>query len=272
MNNAPSRIETLDDRRVAAYLNLRERTLRGEQLFIAEGDLVVNRLLASDFEVESILVADRFLPRIAAPVADGVPVYLVEETLLQQIVGFPFYQGILAVGKRKTLPSAKETTDLLGRETTRLVVLPRTTKPDNLGLIFRSCAALEATAVLLGPQCCDPFSRRALRVSMGAVLQVPILLSSDIAGDLAFLKNSFQYETWGTVLEEDAEILPGISPNSRRVALLFGNEFDGLDDPAIAVCDRKVVIPMPPNVDSLNLGVSVGIFLYALKFSDFHKP
>lgn len=257
-------IDSPSDVRLAPYMNLRERTLRGEQIFIAEGELVVNRLIRSPYEVESVLLVERFLPKILSGLPSMTPVYVVEESLIKSIVGFSFYQGVLAVGKRKLLPEIELCDKLLRKEHARLVVLPYVTKPENLGLIFRSGAALGATAVVLGEQCCDPFSRRALRVSMGAVLQVPIIACDDLISDLSEIRNRYEFELWGTVLDADAEALPAIRPRKDRIALIFGNEFEGLCSPWIECCDRKVTIPMSKDVDSLNLGVSVGIFLYEL--------
>ena len=271
-------ILTATDSRISAYKNLRERTLRGESIFIAEGELLVKRLASSEYDVESILVAERFLPRIENVLSPEIPVYVVNETLIGEIAGYPFYQGILAVGRRRPLPNLYECTKLLGeggdekkvgqgRVGKILVVLPHVTKPDNLGLIFRSSAALAATAVILGEQCCDPFSRRALRVSMGGVLQVPIIRSDNLFDDLEILRDCFGFERWGTVLDTAAESLPTVTSEKngvRKIALIFGNEYSGLEEPWVSRCDRKVVIPMSPEVDSLNLGVAVGIFLYEL--------
>ncbi len=258
-------IESISDPRIASYRNLRERTLRGESVFIAEGELVVRRLLDSPYEVESLLVVERFLPEIADAVPPDIPVYLVREAEIGEIVGFSFYQGILALGKRPLLPGLELVREFSDRENLRLVVLPDVTKPENLGLTFRSCAALGATAVVLGERCCDPFSRRALRVSMGGVLQVPIIASPDLASDLKRLRDEFAFELWGTVLDPAAQRLPEIKSAPPRIALLFGNEYEGLTEPWAALCQRKAIIPMSPGIDSLNLGVSVGIFLYELQ-------
>lgn len=254
----------MEDSRVDPYRNLRERTLRGEDIFIAEGELVVNRLIESPCEIVSILAIESKIPQISPELPENTPVYLVDDSRMEQITGFRFYQGILALGKRPELPELNAIAPLLQTENVRVVVLPDTTKPDNLGLIFRCCAALHATAVVLGPQCCDPFSRRALRVSMGGVLQLPIVKSPRLERDLERLRKEYALEIWGAVIGNSAENLSRIQPVAKKVALLFGNEFAGLQDPWISLCDRKVMIPMSPKVDSLNLGVSVGIFLYEL--------
>ncbi|MGL6225552.1 MAG: TrmH family RNA methyltransferase [Thermoguttaceae bacterium] len=258
-------LETIDDPRIAPYLNVRERTLRGESVFIAEGELVAQRLLASPFPVESLLVVDRFLDRISASVPVDIPIYLVREEQIRAILGFEYYQGILALGRRLPFEKVQNSSLLQNKQTVRLVVLPNATKPDNLGLTFRSCAALGATAVLLGEQCCDPLSRRVLRVSMGGVLQVPILASDHLVQDLQLLKEQLGFELWGAVLDPTAKKLHSMNAKPEKLGILFGNEYSGLEPIWSQECQHKVIIPIRPDVDSLNLGVSVGIFLYELR-------
>ncbi len=313
------RIGSIDDPRIAAYRNLRDRTLRGEGIFVAEGRLLVHRLLNSVFATESVLVAEPFAEEFARAVPAGVPLYLATEEVQREIVGFNFHRGVLAAGLRHPLPSISELLDGFvahrcgevwdkveqdvggpaqaapkpacagldgskpaqapdGPPGTRLadpsppragrsrslVVLPDVTKPENLGLIVRSAAALGAGGVLLGERCCDPLSRRALRLSMGSVLQVPLARSIDLAADLVLLKQRFGYELFAAVLDADAESLPGVHwPDC--TAILFGNEFDGLRAEWHTHCSRRVTIPMHAGVDSLNLGVAAGVFLYDLQ-------
>ncbi|MDO5552694.1 MAG: RNA methyltransferase [Planctomycetia bacterium] len=284
MMTIPIALDDLADSRLDAFRNLPERTLRGESLFIAEGELVADRLLRSGYPIESVLVA-RDVPQAMAvlpAVPENVPVYsLPAKVMLSEIVGFPYYHGVLVLARR---PELRQFGDLFGlglrgdegsepdysSVAGAWVVLPDATKPDNLGLVFRSAAALGARGVVLGEKCCDPFSRRALRVSMGGVLQVPICVSRDLAGDLKELRlrrtrREDAPVLFATVLAEDAvrsttkESYPACS------LLLFGNEYTGLTPELVAICDEKIMIPIRPDVDSLNLGVSAGIFLYEYK-------
>ena len=155
------RINSLDDPRVAAYHNLRDRTLRGQRMFVAEGTLLVLRLLQSRFAAESLLVAEplfaEFLPHVPA----GVPIYVAAEPLLQAIIGFPLHQGVLAAGCRRPEMPLEEMLGPPGDRPLGVIVCPRITKPENMGLIFRVAAGLGADGLLLGPQCCDPFSAAA---------------------------------------------------------------------------------------------------------------
>lgn len=248
-----------------AYRNMRDRTLRGESLFIAEGDLVVERLLDSLFSAKSVMVVDAAMPRVGPmlekKVPADVPVYVVTAAEVQSLVGFPFHQGVLAVGRREKvwrlenlLPLAEKT----GRRC--IVAMPDITNPDNLGNVFRSSAALGADGILLGPQACDPLSRRAMRVSMGGVMQLPWVKTDDLARDLVVLKTR-GYTLYATVLAGADATLSDVAWADRCV-LCFGSEYAGLDAATLTVCDRRVTIPMAPGIDSLNLGVSAGIFLY----------
>ena len=238
--------------------------MRGESIFLAEGDLLVTRLLQSRFRVQSVLAIERFLARIEVAIPDDVTVYVVDEKTLQTVVGFGFYQGVMALGERKPFPKTDSIIESLEKTPPdgAWVILPNTLKPDNLGLIFRSCAALGACGVILGEQCCDPFSHRALRVSMGGVLQVPIFKSDTLADDMHRLRNEAGFELCATVLDDEAVSLYECKNWAKRVGFVFGHEFSGLSEPWLSCCTKKIMIPIAPGVDSLNLGVSVGVFLY----------
>jgi tRNA G18 (ribose-2'-O)-methylase SpoU len=257
-------IQTLDDPRVAAYRNLPDRTLRGESIFLAEGILLVERLLASCYEVESVFVSTDCYEEFHRKTPAGVPVYAAEEPLLLEIVGFPFHRGVLAVGRRgprKTLD------DLLApaaeKPRFRLAVCPEITKPENMGLLFRNAAAFGLDGILLGERCCDPFSRRSMRVSMGAVLRVPFCKLENFTVSLEALKNR-GFTLFAAVLDATAEKLNGILWPP-RCGILFGNEMNGLDAASLEFCDHRATIPITENVDSLNLGVAAGIFMYAMQ-------
>lgn len=261
------RIGSLDDPRVAAYCNLRDRSLRGESCFVAEGYLLTRRLLESQFEAESILVDEEHADEFERLAAGRVPVYVAPRALLLSIVGFPFHRGALAVGRR---PRPRNLEEVLATarprpfsDHLRLVILPEVTNPENLGLAFRAAAAFGIEAIVLGPRSCDPFSRRALRVSMGGVLTVPFTRSADLGSDLSALKRGWGVELTAAVLDKDAPSLADASWPP-RAGIVFGNEFDGLSPDWLSLCDRRLTIPMRPSTDSLNLGVAAGIFFYEM--------
>jgi tRNA G18 (ribose-2'-O)-methylase SpoU len=257
-------IASIDDPRIAPYRNLRDRTLRGESIFVTEGAVLTRRLLASPYRAESVFVSHEFAEEFSRLVPAGVPLYVAPEPLMLAVVGFPFHRGVLGAGRRERRYSLD---DLAGPKDTnspvRLVICPEITKPENMGLIFRTAAGLGINGVLLGQRCCDPFSRRCLRVSMGAVLTLPFVKSADLLADLHTLKDCWQMEPLAAVLDERAERLCEVHW-PLRAGVVFGNEFDGLRDEWLAQCPRRLTIPMHGGTDSLNLGVAAGIVMYEM--------
>lgn len=264
------RIEQLDDPRVAPYRNLPDRTLRGENVFVAEGSVVVERLLRSRYRADSVLVAEEHAEALSAMKPD-CPIYVATPELVRQIAGFNFHRGAMAVGRR---PEPMRVDELM---TTPLdapccvIVCPAVTKPENLGLVFRSAAAFGIQGIILGRQTCDPLSRRCVRVSMGAVLEVPFARTDDPLVDLPSLRQTWRFERIAAVLDPAAEELDTLQP-AARTALIFGNEYDGLGPGWLDQCDRLATIPMSHAVDSLNLGVAAGIFIHHWSAAHRKRP
>jgi tRNA G18 (ribose-2'-O)-methylase SpoU len=256
-------IHSLDDPRVFHYRNLKERELaRLGGRFIAEGEWVVRRLLESSYPTESVLVIERKAAAIAQVVPAGVPVYVTTADVMEQIVGFDFHSGVMAVGLRGTSPTVDDVmASAPDRQRATLVVCPQIEKTDNLGAIIRVAAAFGADAVVLGEKCCDPFYRQSVRVSMGAVLKIPIVRSENSMNDLRRLREAHGVERIATVLDESAQRLEEAG-RSGPIALLFGNEGYGLSPEIVALCDRKVRIAMERGTDSLNVAVAGAVFLY----------
>jgi tRNA G18 (ribose-2'-O)-methylase SpoU len=246
-----------DDPRLEPYRHLKRTNLtRWSGRFIAEGEKVVERLLASRFATESVLVsAGRrdFLARIP----EGVAALVLPDAECERLTGYEFHQGVLACGVRQASP-ALETVLPAGRVT--VAVAPRMTDPDNLGTLLRLAAGFGLDAVVLGPGSADPFSRRTLRVSMGAALAVPVVEAADLSASLAELR-SHGVELVATVLDEDAEPLM-TAGRRERMAVLFGNEAHGLAPAEVAACDRAVTIPMAATADSLNVAAAAAVVLY----------
>ncbi|MDZ4821444.1 MAG: RNA methyltransferase [Planctomycetota bacterium] len=269
----PIFIESLHDERLDVYRQLKKSNLtRWSKRFIAEGDKVVLRLLQSDFAIESILTTDRYLEEVTAALVsrsarhagdrEQISVFIVPEGLLPQIVGFNFHRGMLACGTRKAGTRLEDFCLPIDRSL-RLVVCADVQGPDNLGVILRTASALGVQGVVLGPGAGDPFSRRVLRVSMGSALSLPIYESSDLAADLTRLCTEFQVQCIATVLDNSATPLHALTP-FLRMAVVFGNEGHGLDAAIVSRCQQRVFIPMERGVDSLNVAVAAGIFLYEL--------
>lgn len=259
------RVDSLDDPRLAPYRNLPERTLRGESIFVTEGWLVTERLLKSHYETESVLLAEDCATRYADQIPVTIPLYVGPRELLYKVVGYQFHQGVLAVGRRRVLSSVRDVLPPPDRPGPLLVVIcPQITKPENIGLVFRSAAAFGVDAVILGERCAEPFSRRILRVSMGAVLHLPLAKTANLRKELEILKREWNLKLVATVLDPHAVSLPDFCL-PQRVGLLIGHETEGLKEGWLDLCDYRVTIPMSHLVDSLNLGVAAGVFLYEFR-------
>lgn len=253
-------ITSLDDRRLDPYRNLKQSNLtRWSGLFIAEGEKLTRRLLSSDFETASVLLGQSYLDTFRPLIRAETPVFVVPDDAVEKIVGFNFHRGVLACGRRRTGLTIAEIAD--HRPAATMVVCPDVQDPENLGAILRIAAAFGLDAVMLGRKCADPFSRRVLRVSMGAALRLPLTESDDLITDLRRLQTEFNYELVATVLDADAQSLESTSRRP-RTALLFGSEGHGLPRPLIELCDRRITIPMQPGTDSLNVAVAAGIILH----------
>lgn len=254
-------ITTIDDPRLASYRDLTQRNLtRQSGLFIAEGEKVVERLVASDFEVDSLLAEPAFAEGYEPRVPAETPIYVVSRAQIETTIGFNFHRGVLACGRRKAVPPIVEFLKALSGSRSTLVVCPDVQDPTNLGSIIRSTAAFGCDAILLGSHCADPFSRRVLRVSMGTALHLPILECRDLAADLRTLTNR-HYELIATVIDSTAEPL-SIASRTDRLVLLLGSEAHGLGPEWLSLAHRKVTIPMQLGIDSLNVSIAAAVLLY----------
>jgi tRNA G18 (ribose-2'-O)-methylase SpoU len=223
-------------------------------LFIAEGEQVVRRLLASRFETDSVLLAARRAEEMLPAIPENVTAYVAPDEVVNSILGFKFHSGVMAAGRRGRSPGIQDVKHNL------VVACTELANTENLGAMIRIAAAFGADAMLLGERSCDPFFRQSVRVSMGTVFSLPIVRSNDIVGDLRWLKSN-GVELIATVLDESAEKL-STATRSQRMAILFGNEAQGLSDEHVALCDRRITIPMKLGTDSLNVFVAAGIFLH----------
>lgn len=228
--------------------------------FVAEGLVVVARLLTSGLRVRSVVADRQRFERLAGPLGDlGAPVYVVEGQTLSAAAGFPVHRGILAAADRYPLPGWRS----LAAGAQRVAVLEGINDHENLGAIFRNAAGLGIDAVLLCPRSCDPFYRRSVRVSMGHVLTVPWARIDPWPQALVELKGS------GYTL---IALTPGGVPIDRfpapggiPLALLVGAEGPGLSPAALDAADHRLAIPMRPAVDSLNVASAAAVAFWALR-------
>ena len=254
-------VDHLHDSRLDVYRHLtRSNLTRWSGRFIAEGRKVVRRLLESDYEILSVVAAERRVEEVAAWFAPDVPLYAVPDGLASELVGWNFHEGVLACGRRKPpLDLAAVVPNDQSRLT--LVVCPNVNDPDNIAAIIRTGCAFGIDALVLGKGCADPFSRRVLRVSMGNAFFLPIVESDDLRGDLLRLRDDWGVELAATVLDGAAEPLEEAA-RPPRLALLFGNEAHGLEREWIELCTRRLTIPMERGTDSLNVAATAAICLY----------
>lgn len=243
---------------LARYRTLKDRELRAEgHRFIAEGRKLVERLIASRYQVESVLCGEHLEAEIAPLVPDGVPLIIANRKQIDQIVGFQFHSGALAVGIAPPLPDART---LIDAEATPLLALEQLNNTENLGAIMRIAAGFGAGGIILDHRCADPFYRQAARVSMGTVFSLKLAVSTDLAGDLRFLGER-GYDVIATVTHKDAEPIQTARAQAKRVIVL-GSEAHGLSDEVISACNRRMTIPMHLGTDSLNVSIATAIFMY----------
>jgi tRNA G18 (ribose-2'-O)-methylase SpoU len=258
------RVERLDDRRLDDYRNVADADLlRHRNLFVAEGRLVVGRLLNSAYQVVSALVNDASFHALETELqrlSIDAPVFVCETGDFASITGFNLHRGCLALGAR---PPSRALDDLAGGRL--LLVLEAVTDADNVGSAFRNAAAFGADGIVLSPTCCDPFYRKAVRTSMGSVFRTPFVRSAAWPDDLARLKAA-GFTIVALTPEADAIPLPllEVPAAGPRFALLVGTEGAGLSGAVRPMADLIVRIPMAPDIDSVNLATASGIALYHL--------
>jgi tRNA G18 (ribose-2'-O)-methylase SpoU len=266
-------IERIDDPRLDDYRNVSDpELLRRSDLFVGEGRLVVRRLLSSGHGAVSLLLNEASFKHLEGDFQgafERIPVYVGSTPLLAGIVGFNFHRGCLALARRPTAASLEDVT----RDARLLLVLQGVTDPDNVGSAFRNAAAFGADGVLLN-SCSDPLYRKAVRTSVGHVLQMSYAHIGNLTGAMAALKSAgftvvaLTPAADATPLADCARALAPVE----RIALLAGGEADGLSAGALAAADARARIPMHRGVDSLNLSTAIGIALDRLSEKGFREP
>ena len=237
-------------------------------VFIAESPKVVLRALDAGCVPISLLVEKKHITGEAKEVISRVgdiPIFTAEFDVLTQLTGFQLTRGVLCSMRRPPLPSVEE----VCKNARRIAVLEEVVNPTNVGAIFRSAAALGMDAVLLSPACSNPLYRRAIRVSMGTVFQIPwTYIGQDLVDwerNGIKLLHSLGFRTAAMALREDS--VPINHPDllkEERLAILLGTEGDGLASSTIADCDYTVLIPMSHQVDSLNVAAASAVAFWQL--------
>lgn len=248
---------------------LRNRLEPEKGIFIAESPKVIQRALDAGYEPVSLLMEHRQLTGQGSGVlarCAGIPVYTASRELLAELTGYPLTRGVLCAMRRPKLPSVEE----LCANARRVAVLEGIVDSTNIGAIFRSAAALNMDAVLVTPTCSDPLYRRAVRVSMGTIFQVPWTRIGEEPSQWpdAGLRRlrSLGFRTAAMALSDDSVSIedPRLLAEE-RLAIVLGTEGDGLAARTIAACDYTVRIPMAHEVDSLNVAAASAVAFWQLR-------
>jgi tRNA G18 (ribose-2'-O)-methylase SpoU len=271
----PIEISDPGDERVRDYFTLTDVKLRTRLepergLYLAESEKVIRRALAAGHRPRSFLMGQRWVTDLSDLVetaeSQGVPVYVAQAGIIESMTGFHLHRGALASMHRPPLVAPEELLqNALKGSTSRVVVLEDIVDHTNMGAVFRSCAALGVDAVLITPRCADPLYRRAVRVSMGTVFQVPWTriepwpAGMQVLRDHGFTVAAFALGDGAVSLDDLAADKPD------RLALVFGTEGDGLSRLALRGADLVVKIPMAGGVDSLNIASASAVGIWALR-------
>ncbi len=260
-------LHSIDDPALDVYARLTEAQIRNrlepeKGVFIAESPKVIRLALAAGFEPVSFLMEEKHIEGDARDLllrCPDAPVYTGSRELLQSLTGYALTRGVLAAMKRPPLPALDAVLD--GAK--RVAVLDGIVDAGNLGAIVRSASALNIDAVLFSSTCCDPLNRRAVRVSMGTIFQVPWTVLPE--NGLSLLRER-GFVTAAMALVDDS--LPMDDPKLKaceKLAIVLGTEGDGLSKETIAACDYTVKIPMAHGVDSLNVAAASAVAFWELR-------
>ncbi|MBQ7801372.1 MAG: RNA methyltransferase [Oscillospiraceae bacterium] len=267
-------ITDLSQPELDVYARLTESQLRNRRepekgIFIAESPKVITRALDAGFEPLSFLMERKHIEGQAREViarCGNIPVYTAEREVLASLTGYELTRGILCAMRRPKLPTVED----VCAGARRVAVLEGIVDATNVGAIFRSAAALHMDAVLLTPTCCDPLIRRAARVSMGTVFQIPWTVIGDSPADWPHpgieRLQKLGFKTAAMALSDDSVPIddPGLAAEE-KLAIVLGTEGDGLSKSTIAGCDYTVLIPMSHGVDSLNVAAASAVAFWQLK-------
>lgn len=271
--------ESLADTPWQAYLSCSETQLchfnEPEQgIFIAESPNVIARALAAGYEPLSCLIDSQFYTAQVQSLltqCGEIPVYLAESAVMNSITGIHLTRGVLCAMRRKN--TVLEDRSVLA-DARRIALLENVMNPTNLGAIFRSAAALGIDAVLLTRGCTDPLYRRAARVSMGTVFQVPwrVWEGHSAADAVRMLRDAYGFQSAAMALCDDSVSVDDVRVKSaEKLVIVLGTEGEGLTQQTIAACDWTVRIPMAHGVDSLNVAAASAVAFWELRNTQILK-
>jgi tRNA G18 (ribose-2'-O)-methylase SpoU len=253
------------DPRLADYRHLRDadirRSVEGDEFLIAEGVAVVQRLAASSLEIRSVLLTPKRWESMGASLSHlNCPIYVAEPEIVAGTAGFNLHRGVIASARRPRPLSLDAVFDRppLNGTRHRLAVLEGVNDHENLGAIARAARAFGIDALVLNPTCADPYYRRAVRVSMGEMLFLPVVRAE--VHEVVDACTARGGESWALTPRPDAENIMSIGSGSfGPLALLFGAEGPGLSEASLQAATRRVRIPIVSDVDSLNVGHATAV-------------
>jgi tRNA G18 (ribose-2'-O)-methylase SpoU len=257
-------ITSLDHPDLKPYRTLRqsvEQFRRG--MFIAEGTIVVQRLLESAHTIVSVLIApewledyrDRFASR-----PEQITVFVGQKELLNTIVGYNLHQNIMALGK---IPVQETLDTVLAKSSPPylLVAMDGLVNAENIGVLIRNCTAFGVQAILVGETSSSPYLRRAVRNSMGTIFKMPVVHCTNLAESLRTLQSSHRFKVYAAHPHAEEHSIQR-TDFSAHCCLVFGSEGNGVSSHILSLCDMPVAIPMEQGVDSLNVASASAVFLY----------
>ena len=244
---------------------LRSKIEPDKGIFIAESPKVIRLALNAGYTPVSLLMERKHITGDGAPIiahCEGVPVYTADRTVLEQLTGYTMTRGVLCALKRPTPLSASQ----ILQTSRRVAVLDGIVDSTNIGAIFRSAAALGMDGVILTNTCCDPLVRRAVRVSMGTVFQIPWAYFPKEIGNYSEFLNKFGFKTVAMALKDNSiSIDDPVLKKENRLAIILGTEGDGLAQSVVDGTDYTVRIPMLHGVDSLNVAAASAVAFWELR-------
>lgn len=251
----------MNDQRKKIYADLKDKELKRQGFFIGESQFVVERMISSDWELESVVCTPAQADYFKALINNRCPVEVLSKEEISSIVGYPFHRGVLAAGIRPRWPDV--TSFLSGLSKNPLVLIcPAVSDPSNVGAIIRCARAFGVQGIVFGKNCGDPLTRIGIRASMGNVFFTAMTFMDDEEDAVRILKEK-GFMITGTVLDKKALKLNSLK-SIRPEALVMGHEAEGLSEFWAAGCDRLVTIPMADSTDSLNVAAAASVFLYHL--------
>ncbi|MDP7008665.1 MAG: RNA methyltransferase [Phycisphaerales bacterium] len=272
----PEIVSSFDDPKIDAYRNITDADLRGRKhLFMCESEMVVRRLLKTDWNIHSLFLSPTKYEQLSSTVENcSAPIYVADVHLMTEIVGFHIHRGALAAVHR---PEQTEVSvdnlfrTLKGRDKLSLLLAQRITNVDNMGALFRNAAAFGVDALLFDHQCCDPLYRKAIRVSMGHTLSMPWAITDCWEDTLHQLKTGLDVQIIGCETGGRAVPLWDVQFSDKR-AFVMGEEKSGLSPTSLRACDAIAEIPMANQVPSINVSVASAVALYdSLRRDSFDK-